>query len=105
MHRLSQSVDNTTSPVLPLWLGGNPNMKSKLIDFQQSVGIGNGFIGALLEGAVYGLRHPRTPVSFVRSPSLSGGGPLTSLGANAKKGQGCPSDTASSVVVTTPKIL
>ncbi|CAI5710045.1 unnamed protein product [Peronospora effusa] len=28
---------------------------------------------------INGLRHPRTPVSFVRSPSLSGGGPLTSL--------------------------
>ena len=51
---------------------------------------------------INGLRHPRTPVSFVRSPSLSGGGPLTSLGANAKKGQGCPSDTASLAVVTTP---
>ena len=30
---------------------------------------------------INGLRHPRTPVSFVRSPSLSGGGPLTMLGA------------------------
>ena len=51
---------------------------------------------------INGLRHPRTPVSFVRSPSLSGGGPLTSLGANAKEGQGCPSDTANLAVVTTP---
>ena len=33
-----------------------------------------------------GLHHPRTPVSFVRSPSLSGGGPLTMLGANVKEG-------------------
>ena len=30
---------------------------------------------------VNGLRHPRTPVSFVRSTSFSGGGPLTMLGA------------------------
>ncbi|CAI5701502.1 unnamed protein product [Peronospora effusa] len=51
---------------------------------------------------INGLRHPRTPVSFVRSPSLSGGEPLTSLGANAKEGQGCPSDTANLAVVTTP---
>ncbi|CAI5702336.1 unnamed protein product [Peronospora effusa] len=51
---------------------------------------------------INGLRHPRTPVSFVRSPSLSGGGPLTSLGANAKEGQGCSSDTANLAVVTTP---
>ena len=51
---------------------------------------------------INGLRHPRTPVSFVRSPSLNGGGPLTSLGANAKEGQSCPSDPASLAVVTTP---
>ena len=37
---------------------------------------------------VNGLRHPRSPVSFVRSPSLSGGGPLTSLEANAQEGNG-----------------
>ena len=30
---------------------------------------------------INGLRHPRTPVVFVRSPSLSEGGPLTKLGA------------------------
>ncbi|CAI5716747.1 unnamed protein product [Peronospora effusa] len=51
---------------------------------------------------INGLRHPRTPVSFVRSPRLSGGGPLTSLGANAKEGHNCTSVTASSAVVTTP---
>ena len=51
---------------------------------------------------INGLRHPRTPVSFVRSPSLSGGGPLTSLGAKAKEGQSCPSDPASLAVVKTP---
>ncbi|CAI5721008.1 unnamed protein product [Peronospora farinosa] len=51
---------------------------------------------------INGLRHPRTPVSFVRSPSLGGGGLLTSLGTNAKKGQGFPSDIASLAVVTTP---
>ena len=51
---------------------------------------------------INGLRYPRTPVSFERSPSLSWGGPLTSLGANAKKDQGCPSDTAILAVVTKP---
>ncbi|CAI5721784.1 unnamed protein product [Peronospora farinosa] len=51
---------------------------------------------------INGLRHPRTPISFVRSPSLSGGGPLTSLGANAKEGPGWPSDTANLAMVTTP---
>ncbi|CAI5701581.1 unnamed protein product [Peronospora effusa] len=51
---------------------------------------------------INGLRHPRTPVSFVRSPSLSGGGHLTSPGANDKKGQGCPSETASLAVFTSP---
>ena len=51
---------------------------------------------------INGLRHPRTPVSFMRSPSLSGGGLLTSLGENAKEGQSCPSDPASLAVVTTP---
>ena len=51
---------------------------------------------------INGLRHPRTPVSFVRSPSLSEGGPFTSLGANAKECQSCPSDTANIAVVTTP---
>ena len=35
---------------------------------------------------VNGLRHPRSPVSFVHSPSLSGGGLLTSLEANAQEG-------------------
>ena len=51
---------------------------------------------------INGLRHPRTPVSFVRIPCLNGGGPLTSLGANDKKGQGCPSDTATLAVFTSP---
>ena len=68
---------------------------------------------------INGLRHPRTPVSFVRSPSLSGGGPLTMLGAKEghsfvnmtmthegiiSKTETCPSDPASLAVVnkTTP---
>ena len=33
---------------------------------------------------INGLRHPRSPVSFVRSPSLSEGGPLTSLEASSE---------------------
>ena len=37
---------------------------------------------------VNGLLHPRTPVSFVRSPRLSGGGPLTTLIANAEERTG-----------------
>ena len=69
---------------------------------------------------INGLRYPRTPVSFVRSPSLSGGEPLTMLGANANerhsfvnmtmtregimsKTEACPKDPASLAVVTTPK--
>ena len=37
---------------------------------------------------VNGLRHPRTPVSFVRSPRLSGVDPLTTLGENAEECNG-----------------
>ena len=51
---------------------------------------------------INGVRHPRTPVSFVRSPSLSGGGTLSLLGANAKEDQSCPCDPASLSVVTAP---
>lgn len=32
-----------------------------------------------------GIRHPRSPVSFVRSPSLSGGRSLTTLGSRGKR--------------------
>ena len=54
-------------------------------------------------------RHSRTLVSFVRSPSLSGGEPLTTLGENAEERNGfanvmaitCSSDPASVAVVTT----
>ena len=46
------------------------------------------------------LRHPRTPVSFVRSPSLSMGGLLTSLGSNAKEGKIFPSGPTTLAVVT-----
>ena len=51
MYHFAQSVnkDNETSPAL--WSGGIPNMKSKLTDFQQSVGIGSGISVSLLEGA------------------------------------------------------
>ena len=56
-----------------------------------------------------GLRHPRTPVSFVRGSSFSGGGPLTSLGAlsiDALTGDGdlrpTPSSTDSGDLNATP---
>ena len=60
-----------------------------------------------------GLCHPRTPVSFVRIPSLSGVGPLTTLGANAEERNGFAnvmaenrsSDPVSAVVVTTQDIV
>ena len=51
---------------------------------------------------INGLRQPRTLVSFVRSPSLSGEGPLTTLGATTKEGQSCPSDPASLAAATIP---
>ena len=58
---------------------------------------------------VNGLRHPWTPVSFVRIPSLSEGGLLTTIGANAEErnsfanlmAETCSSDPASAAVVTT----
>ena len=58
---------------------------------------------------VNGLHHPRTPVSFVRSPSLSGGGPLTTIGVNAEECNGfdnvmaetCSSAPTSAAVLTT----
>ena len=68
---------------------------------------------------INGLRHPRTSVSFVRSPSLSGGGVLTMLGAKEghslvnmtmtrevimSKTETCPKDPACLAVVTTPKM-
>ena len=37
---------------------------------------------------VNGLRHPRTSVSFVCSPSLGGGGPLNTLGSYMKERNG-----------------
>ena len=54
-------------------------------------------------------RHSLTLVSFVRSPSLTGEGPLTTLGANTEERNGFAnvmdethySDTASVAVVTT----
>ena len=57
---------------------------------------------------INGLRHPRTPVSFLRSLSLSGREPLTMLGSNAEDryrfanviGKNCLSDPASAAVVT-----
>ena len=60
---------------------------------------------------INGLRHPRTPVSFVRSPSLSGGGPLTKLDAHVEERNGfaentaetCSSDPAGIAVDTTPE--
>ncbi|CAI5722198.1 unnamed protein product [Peronospora effusa] len=80
-----------------------PKEWSKQLSFVE-LAINNSVHASTRETPFYinGLRHPRTPVSFVRSPSLSGGGPLTSLGANTKEGQGCPSDTANLAVVTTP---
>ena len=52
-----------------------------------------------------GLRHPRIPVSFVRSPNLSGGGPPTTLGANTESANIMAetrfSDPVSAAVVTT----
>ena len=62
---------------------------------------------------VNGLRHPRTPVSCVRSPSLSGGGPLRTLRANTEKRNGfanvmaetCSSDPFSAAVVTTQECV
>ncbi|CAI5715548.1 unnamed protein product [Peronospora effusa] len=50
---------------------------------------------------INGLRHPRTPVSFVRSPSISEGGPLTSLGEIPERVIISHRDTANLAVVTT----
>ena len=51
MYYLGQSVDKDDETSPAFMFRGIPNMKSKLTDFQQSVVIGSGCSGELLEGA------------------------------------------------------
>ena len=53
---LSRST-NTATPVLCWGSGGSPKKKSRLIDFQQSLGIGSGFNGALPDGELFTRWH------------------------------------------------
>ncbi|TDH69854.1 hypothetical protein CCR75_004772 [Bremia lactucae] len=57
-----------------------PKEWSKQLPFVE-LAINNSVHASTGETPFNGLRHPRTPVSFVRSPSLRGEGPLTMLGA------------------------